>query len=479
MATALRHYAAWILIAALAAHSHGQSSASVSTDEGSSIERLKAMLERNHYPLSNVGILLKNIGKDSIVAALNADEPLNPASVSKCATAAMAFDKLGTGFTFKTRFYTDGPYNQDSGVCNGNLYVKGGGDPLLVIERMWIIVQYLHRFYGLKAINGDIVLDDSFFDTASIGPCFIEDSLASNPYAAPVGALCANFNTVEVCVRPGETIEAPVKAEVFPRLPGVDVVVRAKTVERRKGSGIVVESEQENKQTRMIVGGAMAKDAQPHFVLRKVRQTWRYFGSVLKMFFDENNITVRGKIRRGATPDSIKARAPLYTWESPPLREIVADMMKFSTNLSAEMLFKTFSALRDSGGGSWEKSSESPIIKNGSGMGDCNRFSASQLGALLTFVWGQKAYLPEYLNAFPVAGNDGTLRSRFKDSRLKMYVRGKTGTLNDQGVYTMAGYVLLPKAEYVFVIIFNHMGSKYPYQHWEMQQKILEMLTPQ
>jgi D-alanyl-D-alanine carboxypeptidase/D-alanyl-D-alanine-endopeptidase (penicillin-binding protein 4) len=356
---------------------------------------------------------------------------------------------------------------------------------------MWIIVQYLSSFYGLKAITGDIVLDDSFFDTASIGPCFIEDSLASNPYAAPVGALCANFNTVELCVRPGE-VESQVAAEIFPKLPSIDLVVRAKTTAHRKGSGISVESQQETDRTRMIITGSLAKDAQPYFVLRKVRQTWRHFGSIFKMFLDEKGVVVKGKIRRGAVPQSVAAGKPLYTWESPPLWEVVADMMKFSTNLSAEMLFKTFSALRDSGGGSWEKSSDmmqawwkekglpgSPVLKNGSGMGDCNRFSVTQLAALLTFVWGQKTYLPEYLNAFPVAGNDGTLRSRFKDSRFKTHVRGKTGTLNDLGVYTIAGYALMPKADYVFVILFNHMGSKYPYQHWEMQQKILEMLIPE
>ena len=454
--------------------------------------KLKALLEKNHYPLGSIGILLKRIENDSTVAAVNADEPFNPASVSKLATAAMAFDRLGTGYTFKTRVYTGGPYNPDSGVCNGDLYIKGGGDPLMVIERMWVFVERLYRFNGLRCITGDIVLDDSFFDTAAIGPCFIEDSIAGNPYAAPIGALCANFNIVELCIRPSCDLDAPVKVEVFPRLPKIDIVVKAKTVAQPKTSGIVVESEKSNDRTRIVVAGAMGKDAAPYYVMRKVRQTGEYFGGIVKLFFDEKKITIKGKIRRGLIPDSMKAAKPLYTWESPPLWEIVADMMKFSTNLSAEMLFKTFSAVRDSGGGSWEKSSEmmqawwkekglpgSPVIKNGSGMGDCNRFTVSQLAALLNFSWNQKTFFPEYLNAFSIAGNDGTLRSRFKGSRLKGRVRGKTGTLNEFGVYSMAGYVLMPKADYIFVIVFNNIGSKFPYHHWEMQQKILEMLVPE
>ena len=453
--------------------------------------KLKALLEKNHYPLSNVAIFVKNIEKDSILAALNADEPFNPASVSKLTTAAMAYDKLGCGYTFKTRVYIDGTYNQDSGVCNGNMYIRGGGDPLFVIERIWNFVRHLYVFYGLRSVTGNIILDDSFFDTVSIGPCFMDDSMAGNPYAAPVGALCANFNIVELCVRPGVKNE-PVKAEMFPNLPNVELSIKARTV-AGKASGVYVESEQCGQgKTKMILAGSMSVDAEPHVILRKVHQTWDHFGNILKMLLDENKITVRGKILRGIMPETAKSGKPLYTWESPPLREIVTDMMKYSTNMSAEMLFKTFSGLRDSGNGSWEKSSlmvqewwkekglpGNPVIKNGSGMGDCNRYTALQIGALLKYAWNQKTFLPEYLNAFPVSGIDGTIRSRFKNSRLKGYIRGKTGTLNEFGVYSMAGYALLPKSNYIFVILFNKMNSKYPYQHWEMQQKILEMLIPE
>ncbi|HEX7509756.1 MAG TPA: D-alanyl-D-alanine carboxypeptidase/D-alanyl-D-alanine-endopeptidase [Chitinivibrionales bacterium] len=454
--------------------------------------KLKALLEKNHYPVSSVGVLFKNIEKDSIIAALNPNQPFNPASVSKLATAAMAFDKLGTNYTFKTRFYAQGAYDPDVGICKGNFYIKGGADPLLVIERMWIIVQYLHRFNGLRSIEGDIVLDDSFFDTTAIGPCFIDDSMAANPYAAPVGALTANFNTVGVYVRPSNAADEPVQAELFPQLPNVELLVRAKTSAQRKTSGVFIESERNKGQTRMVVTGSMPLNAEPRYILRKVRQTWEYFGEMFKMFLNENQITCKGTIRRGLVPDTVKAEKPLYTWDSPPLWEAVADMMKFSTNLCAEMVFKTLSAVRDSGGGSWEKSSAmieewwkekglagTPVIKNGSGMGDCNRFSVSQLCALLSFVWTQKAYLPEYLNGFPIAGNDGTLKSRFKNSRLKNYVRGKTGTLNDERAYSIAGYVLMPKADYAFAIVFNNAGPKMPYQHWEMEQKILEMLVPE
>jgi D-alanyl-D-alanine carboxypeptidase/D-alanyl-D-alanine-endopeptidase (penicillin-binding protein 4) len=209
------------------------------------------------------------------------------------------------------------------------------------------------------------------------------------------------------------------------------------------------------------------------------------------MFLEENKISFKGAIRRGMVPEALKSGKPFYVYESPPLGDIVNGMLKFSNNYYAEMLFKTISAIPDSGGGSWEKSSRiamawwkekglpgTPVIKNGSGMGNCNRISALQLVGLLQFVWNQKVFLPEYLNSFPSAGVDGTLVSRFKESRLKGHLRGKTGTLNDFGVSTLSGYVLLPKGNYAFSILFNSMNSKYPYINWEMQQKILELIVP-
>ncbi len=454
--------------------------------------KLKALLVKNHYALSTVGVLLKNIDRDSVVIGLNADTQVNPASLSKLTTAAMAYEKLGAAFTCKTPVFCDGAYNPDSGICGGNLYVKGSGDPSMVVERMWIFVQYLCRFYGLRSIQGDVVLDDSFFDSAAIGPCFEDDSTATNPYAAPVSALSANFNTVELCERPGPSAECPIRVEVFPRLSTVEVLVKAKTApHNRKNASVAISSEKSDDRTRYIVSGAMQRDAEPIRVIRKVHQTWEHFGAIFKLFLDENKIVLKGRVRRGLVPDSVKSGKPIFTWESPPLWQMINDMMKYSTNFYAEMVFKMLSAARDSGGGSWEKSAAmaqawwkekglpgTPLIKNGSGMGDCNRYSATQLAALLSFMWNQKASFPEWLSAFPVAGVDGTLRSRFKDSRLKGILRGKTGTLNDYGIYTMAGYVLLPKTTYSFVVLFNNMASKYPYQHWEMQQKIMELIVP-
>jgi serine-type D-Ala-D-Ala carboxypeptidase/endopeptidase (penicillin-binding protein 4) len=450
---------------------------------------LSALLAKSRYPLSRVGVMVKQLEKDSDIVCFNADSLYNPASVSKLLTAAIAFEKLGTSFSFNTSVFHDGDFLLDSGVCSGNLYIKGAGDSYFVIERMWLFVQHL-LCIGLKSIEKDIVLDDSYFDSTSIGPGFDEDD-SSHPYVAPVDAISANFNCISIWDRPAQKTGAPVFVDILPKTKLVKLNVTAKTVAAGKAPVCTVTTQKSGEGTTVGVAGGLALDAKGAVHYKKVWQTWEYFGSVLKTLLDDNGIKVKGRIRHGLVPAAIM-RDTFYVFPSIPLYDVVNHMLKISNNFMAEMVFKTLSAESDSTPGSWEKSSalalewwkqkalpSVPRIKNGSGMGDSNRFSARQIVELLRYVWSQKSFLPEYLYSLPAAGIDGTLKSRFKDSRFKGIIRAKTGTLNDYGVSSIAGYVLMPKKTYAFAIFFHNCTNRKQTGHWEMQEKILELSVPQ
>jgi serine-type D-Ala-D-Ala carboxypeptidase/endopeptidase (penicillin-binding protein 4) len=453
---------------------------------------VEALLAKGKYPLSKVAIALRDIASDTMCAALNADTLFNPASVSKLVTAAMAFDKLGTGYTFKTLVFLDSVFDPATGACRGNMYIRGGGDPSLVIERMWLFVQYLAAM-GIKRVEKDIVLDDSFFDTASCGPGFYEDS-ADNPYMAPVNALSANFNCVSVWARPGIAAGAPVFTGMLPKADIVNLSSTAKTgaAGKQNDFAITVRKSPNADATMVTVSGTMPQDNKQVLEYRKVWQARDYFASILQGLLSDNKIVFKGGFRHGVVPDSLKRKPPFLVFPSIPLYDIVTDMFKYSSNFAAEMIFKTLSAEKDSTFGSWEKSSAlaqawwrekglpcSPKIKNGSGMGDSNRLSCRQIVELLSLVNRSKSFYPEYLYALPSAGVDGTLKSRFKTSRFKGIVRAKTGTLNDFAVHSIAGYVLLPKKTYAFAIIFNGISSRTQSNQWEMQEKILDLIIPE
>ena len=211
------------------AYAQQSPSAKVGPQEASarSNRLLDALLLKSKFSLSKSFVALKDLSTDSIVAAINEDSPVNPASVSKLLTAAIAFDKLGTTYAFKTSVYQDSAFDPAKGACKGNVYIRGGGDPSLVIERLWLFVQHL-ACMGITSFEKDIVLDDSFFDTVSCGPGFYEDS-ADNPYMAPVNALSVNFNCVSVWVRPGASVGSPVFSSLLPKSGIVTLSSSAKT----------------------------------------------------------------------------------------------------------------------------------------------------------------------------------------------------------------------------------------------------------
>jgi D-alanyl-D-alanine carboxypeptidase/D-alanyl-D-alanine-endopeptidase (penicillin-binding protein 4) len=452
--------------------------------------KVQALLLAGKYSLGNVAVLVKDLDRDSPLFALNADSMYNPASCSKLLTAAMAFDKLGTNYSFNTVVYTGTPFPPDSGVCRGNLYIKGFGDPYFVVERMWLFVQHLVCI-GLKTVEGDIVLDGSFFDSLAVGPGFDEDD-SSHPYVAPVNAVSANFNCVSIWMRPGRSVGSPVLVDVLPKAATVKVAVSALTFASGKPSTCGAATRKDGDKTLVTVSGGMPLDAGLLVQYKKVFQTSDYYGAMFERLLNDNKIVFKGKVKTGVVPDSLKSRQPFYVFPSVPLYQAINSMMKVSNNYMAEMIFKTLSAQADSASGSWEKASvlalswwkekklpAVPKIKNGSGMGDSNRMSARQIVELLRYVWGQKSYLPEYLYSLSSAGVDGTLKSRFKDSRLKGIVRAKTGTLNDYGVSTIAGYALCQNRNLAFTVMFNNCTNRKQMGHWEMQEKILEMVLPE
>ncbi len=221
-------------------------------------------------------------------------------------------------------------------------------------------------------------------------------------------------------------------------------------------------------------------------------QTWKAFGDELIPLFARLGIAFKGRIVHARVPAQLAGEPPFYDFPSEPLSVAVTRMFKYSSNFTAEMLFKTLSAVRgnDSSQGSWEKSARlvtawwrerglpgAPLIRNGSGMGNANLISASQITGLLGYVWKQKAYLPDYCAALPSAGFDGTLKSRFAKSRLKGIVRAKTGTLNSDGISTLAGYLTPPSGGTYAFAIFCHGSGHGQWEDWMLQEEVLEKVA--
>lgn len=441
------------------------------------------VLQSASYPSASVGMQVVDLGSGDVRAAHRADSMMVPASVAKLVTAAASFELLDQSYRFGTVVRTDGRLVADSGVLEGNLYLTGAGDPGFVAERLWLLVRHVRQL-GIRRVTGSCILDDSFLDTVVSGPGFTDDR-SSRSYDAPVGALTANFNSIEVHVRAGDSVGSAVQVDVFPPVSGIRVHNRAQTVAAGGGRRASVSTELRDGQTHVIVTGSMAVGSRPRVLYRKVWETTANFARVFAALCEENGVVVDGTVRPGGVPDSVLAQEPLYVFKSQPLSVYVGYLFKFSNNITAELLYKTIGATR-TGVGSWDSARAEVgrwwrqtglpgqyALVNGSGMGTANRISAAQVTALLRHVYGRKDYYPDYCAALSNAGIDGTLSDRFTRSPLRGLVRAKTGTLNSSGVSSLAGYAFIANTTFAFAIIVNDTTHG-QFEHWTLQERLLE-----
>ena len=446
-------------------------SASASADKDDIAERLKKAVNASGFKAGELGLWVGAAGKGKQLEtyySLNGEKLFIPASLSKIPTAGAVLNALHPGFKFKTQIVSDA--KAENGVLGGALYLKGGGDPSFVSENMWFLVNELTRA-GVKSIEGDIVVDDTRFDAIRFGDDR-QDERVDRAYDAPIGAMSMNWNAVNVYVRPGEKAGDKLKVFADVASPYLKVRNETRTAAAGKGKNIAIErtSEKGFAGDVIIVSGAMAIDQGEAVVYKSISQPELWAGHNLIEFLRQRGITVQGKVRAGAAP---KGALVLATAESRALTSAVADMGKWSNNYVAEMLIKNLSAEAGdapgtmSGGmarvikyleGAGLKKDEFEFI-NAAGFTRKNKLSPQQLGRVLEHIHADFTIYPEFLASLPIAGVDGTLRNRMKNSEAERWVRAKTGLLN--GVVGLAGFAGRPAGRVVsFAFIYNGAAGR-------------------
>lgn len=385
--------------------------------------------------------------------AHRADVAVNPASVAKLATTYAGLDLLGPNYTWTTPVYFDGPVRL--GTLQGNLVIKGQGDPKLVIERLWLLLRRV-RALGVHTIQGDIVLDRGAFQLAPHDPAAF-DGQPLRPYNAGPDALLVNYKTVALTFTPDGN-QARVRAE--PPLAGVHWPATVAGSAGECGDWITALATDLRDPTRVRFGG--------RFPLACGEQTWNiawpepatYAARAVAAVWADVGGHLRGVVRDGTVPAGL---APAFEFASPPLAEVIRDVNKFSNNVMAQHVFLTLS-LQQRGTGTLEGSrevlrqwwrerigGEGPWTENGSGLSRQESFTARQLAQLLQVAWASPL-MPDLAASLPLLGVDGTLRRQRQNVGLAHL---KSGSLNE--VSAVAGYVHGPQGRrYVLVAIANH-----------------------
>ncbi|MES2975130.1 MAG: D-alanyl-D-alanine carboxypeptidase/D-alanyl-D-alanine-endopeptidase [Pseudomonadota bacterium] len=421
---------------------------------------VSAALARAKLPPDAVTLVVADVdGKAAPRLSHRAGVAVNPASVMKLVTSFAALEQLGPAFTWSTPVFMDGTLQ--AGTLQGNLYIKGQGDPKLVVERLWLLLRRVQGL-GISQITGDIVLDHSAFATVPQDPASF-DGEPLRPYNAAPDALLVNYKSVVMSFTPDRS--ANVAQVAFePPLAGVQMQATVPLAAVDCADYRAALKADFSDATRIRFTGSYPATcgervwpvayADPgSYAARAIEGMWRHLGGKLG-----------GKVRDGSVPAGL---TPVLEAVSPTLAEVVRDINKYSNNVMAQQMFLTLSlqqkgtgtpeGSRDAIGRWWQAriGGDAPVLDNGSGLSRSERITAAALARLLQAAWASPL-MPELVSSLPITGVDGTLRrSRAKAAGAAHL---KTGSLRD--VAGVAGYVHGASGRrYVLVAIANHPNA--------------------
>ncbi|MCZ2496847.1 D-alanyl-D-alanine carboxypeptidase/D-alanyl-D-alanine-endopeptidase [Xylophilus sp. Kf1] len=420
---------------------------------------VEAALQRARLPADALSVVVAPAGGGTPLVRWRADQSVNPASVMKLVTTYAGLDLLGPTYRWTTPVTLGGPVDVD-GTLQGDLFIRGQGDPSMVLERLWLLLRRLQA-QGVRSIGGDIVLDRSAFSLPAHDPAAF-DGEPSKPYNAAPDALLVNFRALTLGFVP-EPSSGRARVMVDPPLAGLKVPDTVPLAPARTVCGDWRGQLQADLSSpdRIAFAGSYPADcgekswpvayADPdRYAARAIEGMWRSMGGRLA-----------GRVREGRAPAGF---APAFSAASPTLAEVVRDINKYSNNVMAQQLFLTLS-LQAGGTASFDASRavvqrwwrerfpdvEAPVMDNGAGLSREGRVSAMGLTRLLQAAW-RSPLMPDLAASLPISGIDGTLR-RSQAGAGAAHL--KTGSLRD--VAAVAGYVHTASGRrWVLVAVANH-----------------------
>jgi D-alanyl-D-alanine carboxypeptidase/D-alanyl-D-alanine-endopeptidase (penicillin-binding protein 4) len=456
--------------------------------------RVDAALAEGHAQKAFWGILVVDRDTGQIIYELNADHFFTPASNAKIFTSSLAFATLGPSFQFRSTLESVGQLGTDGNLA-GDMVFVGRGDPDISnrkfpyagkVEREGPTEKVLQRMVddaiakGLKQIEGDIIADDSYYPYDPYPPGWSIGDLFFT-FGAPISAVTFNDNCISVEIQPAEMVGEPAIVVVEPAAASETFAHDIKTIsaDGRPEIGVA----RQPGPNFLLVRGTIPAGHAPIKLDLAMPDPAETLAEALKQIFQSRGVAVTGTVRVrhapapeiypdapevvGPAPAPLSPTAIVFAEHiSPPLSEIVRVTNKVSQNLYAELLLRAVGHEKKRFGvtdaGLWVEqdflksvgvADGDVVLTDGSGLSRDDLVTPRSVVQLLSYdahqPWGA-----DYISTFPIAGVDGTLENRFKNTRATGEILAKTGAL--ERVHGMSGFATTNGGEQLIFAVFGN-----------------------
>ena len=418
-------------------------------------------LKYRRVPDQTLSVYVESLDTGAVVLSWNDAVPRNPASVEKMLTTLVALDTLKPAYTWKTDVHLLGEVKD--GVLEGDLLLKGYGDPYLVTERFWQMLRQIRQL-GISTINGDLLIDDSHFDIGDYDPAAFDHEPLRAYNVAP-NAMLTNFKVVRYYFEL-DVAFSRVQIKVDPSLDNLLIVNQLRVANgscRGYQRGITITPNEDV--SRVTFSGRFPSGCDIYSMDRAALSHNEFTYGLFHSLWLESGGRITGTWKNVVAQDDLE---PALSFESLPLSDIITKVNKHSNNVMARQLLYTLGAEAFGPPGT-EAAGRKAVrqwlaghgmdfaelrLDNGAGLSRESRMTARHLADLLRFAY-QSAYMPEYLSSLALSGVDGTLSRRFRNGVLTGMAHLKTGSLDH--VSSIAGYFQARSGNrYIVVMLHNH-----------------------
>lgn len=439
---------------------------------------VKWLLQAPYMRGASFSLVVKDVQEGRTVYSYDTDRLQSPASVLKTVATATALEILGEDYRYPTTLEYDGIL--ENGTLEGNLYIKGSGDPSLGSSHFapgqnkflstWIAAL---QKAGIKHITGSVISDESIFDTEGVSIKWLREDMG-NYYAPGSYGISIFDNMYKLSLQTGAAGTRPVLKGTELDIPFIRFKNYLKAAPVSSDSAYIIGAPLDD--VRYLYG-VLPANREAYVLKGDIPDPALYLARYLTDQLQQKGIRVDGspscyRIEVEENRWKKGERKEIVTTYSPTLREIASVCNHVSHNLYADALVKTVGLqykprrnemISSFGRGVqvvkeyWEKKGLDvfPLRMNdGSGLAPADKVSAGFMGELLVYMATESAVSDAFIASLPQAGIEGSVRNFLKGSKLQGKARLKSGGIT--GVRSYAGYITKDGKTYAVAVFSNN-----------------------